>query len=194
MVAVVALVVLVILYQFQLGSGLKSSVVKSDVMEYGYDYDSLAGTSSLGDSFPDFSSIVDGLPEKRYFVNYGEQVILDGLLMPIQVPQLSTPVKWTQDSGDSQAVQIENDTAARTFFMAPREDTVIKILLESELGGTTRKVANYVFQVMSPIAMSADVNKDGKYNLEDLTNLLQNWDQYGVDSLKILAVILSNYE
>jgi len=27
-----------------------------------------------------------------------------------------------------------------------------------------------------------------------LTNLLQNWDQYGVDSLKILAVILSNYE
>lgn len=188
LLVVVVLVVIVIAYQFFQRDELKSSVLDP------YGYASSDDDDELDDNPADESSIVNGLPQKKYYVAFAEKVVLDGLIMPIQVPSLATPVRWTPDDDNPVRVDVDDPSSARSFFIAPSYDVELIILLETNLGGVRRPVANFLIVVMSPIAIKADANNDRKYDISDLSNLLQNWDSFGDEATRVLSVILSRYQ
>lgn len=139
------------------------------------------------------SSIVDGIPEYRYLVAFQAQVILDGLLLTQDIPSLTTKVSWVADPKNSFTPVLQDLTAARTFFVAPEQEGTVRYFLEMEKDGAKKRLAAYLFTIVSPITFSADVNKDGKFGFEDLLNLLQNWEKFGADAPKIMSLILSQY-
>lgn len=124
----------------------------------------------------------------NYLVPVGAQAILDGLQVPA-VSSFSTPVVWAQDAQDVTKVTIADSTSARTYFI-PNQEGQYNFTLS--LDGTVK--ARFIFDVVSEVAYAADANHDGKYDFNDLLNLLQNWDSFGDKATTILAVILSRYE
>lgn len=140
------------------------------------------------------SSVVDGIPEYRYLVAFQAQVILDGLLLTLDVPALTTKVQWVADPQNAFTPVLQDGTAARTFFVAPEQEGMVKYFLEIEKDGVKKRLAAYHFTIVSPVTFSADVNRDGKFGFEDLLNLLQNWEKFGADAAKIMSLILSQYE
>lgn len=182
LLSILALVIVVVYYQSALQSQLKGDVLN----QYGYSY---------LDASPAQSKVqVNGITEFRYLVQHGQKVILDGLQASQQVPNFQTEAKWSAVSTNSAFVTIDDSSSVRTFFMAPSQDVDLQFLLEVRQNGSFTPVARYVFSVVSPVAFSADADKDGKYTFMDLTLLLQNWNSLGSSATQVLSVILSKYQ
>lgn len=154
-------------------------------------------TTTLEPLFPNIphsSTLVDGQIVNRYFAIYGEKTVLDGLQVPQHISHLSTEVRWSLDVSNAMTVEIDDVSAARTFFMAPSQEGELSFVLEVKQQDTFVPVAKYVFSVVSPALYAADANKDGVYDFSDLLELLQKWNDYGSDATQVLAIILSRYQ
>jgi hypothetical protein len=201
LLAITVLVIVAIWYQNKQDQSLKTSVLNN---QYGYGYTSTAGSSagsvpnsqSLPAHRPQFSGEENGLTVHRYLIAYEKLTVLDALQVPLHVPSISTPVVWSAANDSASAVIVDDIKSTRTAFLAPESDQVL--LFELSVGnnsGTYEKVARYEFTVVSEIAFEADVNLDGKYDFQnDLVHLLRNWDSFGNDATRTLALILSRLE
>lgn len=199
--AITFLVVVAIWYQSKQDTRLQSSVLNN---QYGYGYNtgsSITGStgssaSSLAENRPQFSSEENGIKVHKYLISYDSLTVLDGLQVPLQVPSLSTNVLWIADNASASSIIIDDENSARTAFIAPGSDDQLDFLLQVEdSSGVYQTVAKYQFIVVSDIAFAADVNKDGIYDFQnDLVNLLRNWDSFGNDATRTLALILSRLE
>ena len=125
-----------------------------------------------------------------------ERAFRDALQIPRYVPSFTTPVEWKANPGNFELVIVDDEFATRTAFIAPDKDGELVFDLYAENpGGQMVKVARFKFNVVSPVAFAADVNKDGKYDFQvDLVDLLRNWDAYGDDAIRLLAHVLANLE
>lgn len=202
LIGLTVLIVLAIWYQMQADTRLQTSILNN---QYGYGYQNSAGASTTGSTMsgnaltenrPQFSSEMNGIKIHRYIIAYDELTVLDGLQVPLHVPSFTTPVLWRAVNPAAQAVVIDDENAARTAFLAPSSDQVLIFSLSTEnTSGDYEVVARYQFTVVSPLALSADVNRDGKYDFQnDLVNLLRNWDSFGNDATRVLALVLSRLE
>lgn len=145
---------------------------------------------------PQSSRQVGAITELTYLVPFEQLVVLDGLQVPRFVPSFTTPVQWKADPDNYRAVVIDDENATRTAFLSTDREGELVFELEVENpGGQYVRVARYVFTVVSPLAFSADVNKDGVYDFQnDLVHLLRNWDSFGEDATRTLALVLSRLE
>jgi hypothetical protein len=202
LLGITILVIVAIWYQNRQDGSLKSSVL--NIQKYGYGYaakgasSGTSGTNSqaLSENRPQFSAEENGIKVHKYLVPFDELIVLDALQVPLHVPSMSTAVEWTSANTAASTVIIDDMNAARTAFLSPdtEQELHFGLSVEKTTGGYER-VARYEFVVISDLAFSADVNKDGKYDFQnDLVHLLRNWDSFGNDSTRTLALILSRLE
>lgn len=188
LLGIIVLVVVSLWYQMSMETSLKGSVLDQAGL-YGYDkYD-------LTENPPDKRTVVAGVLHLHYRVPFGDLVIMDALQVPQSVPSVDIPVLWEPDFTNTVEVQVEDETAPRTAFIAPREATTIGFMLKlTRRGESGRSVARYVFEVVDPAVLRADVNNDGRFTFEDLLNFLQTFDPNDPNYTRVLSVILSEYE
>jgi hypothetical protein len=103
-------------------------------------------------------------------------------------------VRWVSDLTNPSTLEIEDVNAARTAFTAPAQEAELKFTLEAGPNDAFAPVAQYIFTVVSPLVLTADANRDGIYDFNDLLDLLQNWQNYGSQATQVLSVILSRYQ
>lgn len=151
---------------------------------------SQAVPQEISSSSPQYKKeMVNGIVEFSRYAAYQEKVILDGLLIPEKVAQLTTLVRWTTSEG----IQVDDAKAVKTFFIAPSEQKELVFQLEVLEGEQYNMAGTFRFKIVSPQVIKADVNQDGNYDFTDLLNLLQHWQDFGTESTQIMGFILSQY-
>lgn len=210
MAGISILAIVAVWYQIEQGGFLQTQVVNRGAYYGSSGYQGSGSTSTTATntspSMPspqDFDENVPlrsqsnaGLEVLEYLVTFDEVTILDGLQVSQHVPSFSSPVLWEADSNNSETVVIDNENASRTAFLTPSKETTLAFLLKvPDQDGNYQAVARYEFLVVSDLAYQADVNKDGQYDFQnDLVNLLRNWDDFGNEATRTLALILSRLE
>lgn len=194
------LILVVVWFQFRGDDSLQTRVIDDETIARNLSLKDRFGYYGFGiKAFSQPDSIESALQEIvpvdfQYMVSFGKEGTLDGLKASHYVSSLAADVQWTLEGTASSSVQIADDRAVRTSFIAPNEEGELKFVLKVKDGASYQAVANYVFEVVDPLVISADFNEDGQYDFVDFANLLQNWDSFGDDALVLLAVILSRYE
>ncbi len=199
---IMTLLVAVVSYQMYTQTQLQTSVTTSQPQQ-GYPTSGYPPVPAVAptpatdpDANPPLSSQVigNGILELRYLIGFGEFVKVDGLQVPQHVQNLTTAVRWINDTNDNLNFTLDDDTSVRTHFVAPQSEGEIILILMVQTSRGLNPVARYVFDVVNPLVIQADFNQDGAWNFQDLVILLQNWDSLQPQSTQIMSVLLSRYE
>ncbi len=148
------------------------------------------------DAHPPLTSEVigNGILQLSYLVGFGSFVKVDGLQVPQHVRDLSTEVRWINDTQDNLNFTLDDEVSVRTHFVAPQSEGEIVLVLMVKTARGLNPVARYVFEIVSPLVLQSDFNSDGHWDFKDLVILLQSWEDLQPQSTQIMSVLLSRYE